>query len=572
MDVDVRDRTDPGLISTSEKDIALPEEIARLHNWPEKPLDTEAPETGGPETEPVTVAVMDSGIHPGAIDHHPWFEDAEVIGHYDAAGSGTRTDQVGHGTGVASLIARMAPSVNFIDVKIFGAETRTGFSVIRRAYEWLIENGGGIDLVNMSWGARRNIMQINQLHERLVQAGIHDVVAAGNTGTDGGSPATAGVAFSAGALTEEGVPARFSSFNPDQGNPDIATVGIDVKMARAPGTKIGSFVSDDFVKGSGTSFSAPLTTAAYATALSAGRANGPVGNGRAGWDERLTESAEDIEGTPRDGAGMLKLPSSLFEEPSEEESSEGEPPEEDSPEEESPEDAPPEEDSPEGDLPPPPTLGEATFRVYRARAAHVIDGDTVDVIAELGFGAEKEVRVRAVGVDTAEIFFVGSDSEERQEGERHKAFAKSYLRGEGGDPLPLRLEVVGPAEDYGQWIGDLRAEGREKTLSEALIEEYPSVEIGAEEPTASEPVDEDQSSPAEEPEPDEEEPTPDEEPEPAALEDVSGIGPTRAEMLREAGYERPRDVGGATAEELSSATGLSEGHAQNLIDSAAEVY
>jgi predicted flap endonuclease-1-like 5' DNA nuclease/endonuclease YncB( thermonuclease family) len=269
---------------------------------------------------------------------------------------------------------------------------------------------------------------------------------------------------------------------------------------------------------------------------------------------------------------MLKLPSDLFEEPTE-----GEPPEEDSsegepPEAEPPEGAPPDEESPDEDLPPPPMLGEATFRVYRARAAKVIDGDTVDVIAELGFGAKTEIRVRAVGVDAAEIFFVGSDSEERQEGERHKAFTKSYLRGEGGDPLPLRLEVVGPAEDYGQWIGDLRAEGWEKTLSEALIEEYPSVEIGVEEPTASEPVDEDQSSPAEEPEPDEEEPTPDEEPEPAALEEVSGIGPTRAEMLREAGYEHSRDVGAATAKELSSATGLSEGHAQNLIDSAAEVY
>jgi len=548
MDVDVRDRTDPGLISASENDIALPEEIARLHGWPE-----EAWETGGPGAEPVTVAVMDSGVHTGAVDHHPWFKDAEVIGRYDAAGSGTRADQVGHGTGVASLIARMAPAVRFMDVKIFGARARTGFSVIRRAYEWLIESAGQIDLVNMSWGARRNIMQINQLHERLVQAGIHDVVAAGNTGTDGGSPATAGAAFSAGALTEEGVPARFSSFNPDRDNPDIATVGIDVKMARAPGTEMGRPVSEDFVKGSGTSFSTPLTTAAYATALASGRAeepNDPGGDGHAGWDKRLTEHAEDVEGTPRDGAGMLKLPSDLFEEPSEEDSSEGEPPEGE----------PPDEESPDEDLPPPPTLGEARFRVYRARAAHVIDGDTVDVIAELGFGAEKEIRVRAVGVDTAEIFFVGSDSEERQEGERHKAYAKSYLHGDGGDPLPLRLEVVGPAEDYGQWIGDLRAEGREKTLSEALIEEYPSVEIGAQEPTASEPAhDEDQSSPAEEPEP-------------AALEEVSGIGPTRAEMLREAGYETPRDVGTATAEELSDDAGLSEGHAQNLIGSASEVY
>jgi len=558
MDVDVRDRTDPSLISTSENDIALPGEIARLHNWPD-----EAWETGGPGAEPVTVAVMDSGIHPGAIDQHPWFEGAEVIGRYDAVGSGTREDQIGHGTGVASLIARMAPGVSFMDVKIFGSKAQAGFPVIRRAYEWLIDNAGQIDLVNMSWGARRNIMQINQLHERLVEAGIRDVVAAGNTGTDGGSPATSGLAFSAGAITEEGVPARFSSFDPDQGNPDIATVGIDVKMARAPGTGMGQFVSDEFVKASGTSFSAPITTAAYAAALAKERAD---------WAERLTEGAEDIEGTSRDGAGILKLPSGLFEEPSEDEPPGGDPPEEGPPERELPKE-------PSGETPPPPTLGEATFRVYRARAAKVIDGDTVDVIAELGFGVEKEIRVRLTGVDTAEIFFAESGSDERQEGERHKAFTKGYLHGDGGDPLPVRFEVVGPAEDYGQWIGDLRAEGREKTLSEALIGEFPGVEIGVKELTASEPAHEDQSSPAEEGDEEdpasEEDPESDEEefgPEPAGLEEVPGIGPTRAEMLREAGYETPRDVGAATAKELSSHAGLSEGHAQNLIDSASEVY
>jgi predicted flap endonuclease-1-like 5' DNA nuclease len=526
MDVDVRDRTDPSLISTSENDVALPEEIARLHNWP-----GDMPDAGPPDGEPVTVAVMDSGIHPDAVEGHPWFEGASVIGRYDAAGSGTREDEIGHGTGVASLIARMAPAVRFIDVKIFGSRARTGFSVIRRAYEWLIENAGQIDLVNMSWGARRNIMQINQLHERLVEAGVRDVVAAGNTGADGGSPATSGLAFSAGAITEEGVPARFSSFDPDQGNPDIATVGIDVKMARAPGTGMGTALGDDFVKASGTSFSAPLTTAAYATALAKKRAD---------WAERLAEGAEDIEGTPRDGAGILKLPSDLSQDQPEEGPSEGDPPEEDRSSKEVGRDGPP-----------PPTEEEAELYVYRAEAKEVIDGDTIDLSVDLGFGARSALRIRLEGVDTAEIFFVEEGTGEREAGIEHKQFAEGYLYGENGEPLPLTLKATGAAEDYGQWIGHVRAEGREETLSEVLIEEFPSVEIGAEEP------------PGESPEAGTEEST-----EEVDLEVVSGIGGARAEMLREAGYQSAGDVATASAEQIASDTDLSEKRAQNLIESA----
>jgi len=543
MDVDLRDRTDPDLISASEEDLALPEEIAALHNWPDD----------WPDTDPVTVAVMDSGIHPDAVAQHPWFEGTEVIGNYDASGGSGRGDKVGHGTGVASLISRMAPNVELLDVRIFGSETRTGFSVIRRAYEWLIKNAGDIDIVNMSWGARRNVMQINQLHERLVQAGVNDVVAAGNTGTDGGSPATSGLAFSAGALTEEGAPARFSSFDPDQGNPDIATVGVNVKMARAPGTKMGGVVDADFVKGSGTSFAAPLASAAYATALAAERSD---------WDQRLIDGADDIDGTPRDGAGILKLPGDLFVGPPEEE----EPPDSEEPpgdEEEPPDsDGPPPDDEPpreepgtEDENPSPPTLEEATFNTYLARAEDVIDGDTVDLIVDLGFMAEQHVRMQVVGVDTAEIFFVEDGSEEREEGLKHKAFTEDYLFGEDGEPSPLYFEVIEPAADYGQWIGDVRRVGADKTLSEALIDEFPSVEI-----------DDGDADKGGEESAQEEDPAP----EAVDLEAITGVGPARSESLREAGYQSASDVASASAEELAEAIGLSQKQAQTIIDNAAD--
>jgi len=281
-----------------------PEDVYNLHDWP---TDIEGAD------EPVTVAVMDSGIHEDAVTDHPWFDEAEVVERYDATGSGTGGDEVGHGTGCASLVAKAAtnanetlntdvPPVEFYDVRIFGDSGRTGMSTILDAYKYLLDNATDIDIVNMSWGAQRDISTINKPHEELIAAGVHDCVASGNTSEDGGSPATATGAFSVGALTEDGEPTRFSSFDPDKGNPDVAAAGKDIKMARAPGTSMGEPIDDDFTQASGTSFAAPYTASGYVLAH----------HQKAGsWDKRLMSTATDIAGTPKDGAGVLKLAATL---------------------------------------------------------------------------------------------------------------------------------------------------------------------------------------------------------------------------------------------------------------------
>jgi hypothetical protein len=281
-----------------------PDDAFNLHDWPGNVEGAD---------EPVTVAVMDSGIHEDAVSDHPWFDEAAVVERYDATGTGTGGDAVGHGTGCASIIAKAAtnasetlvtevPPVEFYDVRIFGDSGRTGMSTILDAYRYLLDTAADIDIVNMSWGARRDVSAINQPHEELIAAGVHDCVAAGNTGEDGGSPATADGAFSVGALTEDGEPTRFSSFNPDKGNPDVAAVGKDTKMARAPGTSMGSPLGDDFTKASGTSFAAPYTASGYVLAHHQKPAS---------WDKRLMGSATDIPGTPKDGGGVLKLSPAL---------------------------------------------------------------------------------------------------------------------------------------------------------------------------------------------------------------------------------------------------------------------
>lgn len=309
-EVDVEIRPDAPLTTTGSH-TANPEDAYELHDWPGTLPDTD---------ETVTVAIMDSGIHEELVSDHDWFGGVEVAERYDAAGPDNGLDQVGHGSGVASIVSKNAtqlasvfgedaPPIEFYDVRIFGDSGRTGWNVIEDAYRWLIDHGDEIDLVNMSWGATNNVREINQLHEKLLNEGVHDVVAAGNTGTDGGSPATSKRAFSAGAVDESGDPARFSSFDPGRGNPDVAALGVDCKMARAPGTDMGVPISTEYTKASGTSFAAPYTTAAYSIALYTERAS---------WDERFMATAPDIPGTEKDGGGLLQLDAALEADPPEE--------------------------------------------------------------------------------------------------------------------------------------------------------------------------------------------------------------------------------------------------------------
>jgi hypothetical protein len=285
-------RTDNRLTTAGDA-AATPEDARRLHAWPETLPDPD---------EPVRWAIMDSGIDEALVDDHPWFENATVERRYDATGAGTGGDAVGHGSGCASIVARNVPQVELWSVRIFGESGRTTRETIVDAYEWLIDNADDLHGVNMSWGSRSDSSEIDALHERLVSRGVHDVVAAGNTGGEGGSPATSAKAFSVGAVDEDGDLTRFTSRDPNQDNPDVAAVGKDVKMARAPGTSMGTPLEEGFVKASGTSFSAPYTSAAYVNALYTARQS---------WDAAFERAAPDIPGTKADGEGLLKLQPAL---------------------------------------------------------------------------------------------------------------------------------------------------------------------------------------------------------------------------------------------------------------------
>lgn len=253
----------------------------------------------------ITVVVMDTGID----DSHPLFEDVSVK-HVDVTGQGVG-DAVGHGTAVGAHIARLAPDVELIDLRIFGRKGRTGAQTILRAYEWLHKNTDEYEVVNMSWGASRRSERLDALQNKLIRKGVRDVVAAGNTGEKGGSPATASLAFSVGACTESGDLTSFSSYNPRRTNPDVTAIGKDVRLAQAQNTEMGVDLPGRWVMASGTSFSAPATAATVARYQSHVKAETGSPQEPRAVHKAFISASRDIPSTPRDGEGLVDYKATL---------------------------------------------------------------------------------------------------------------------------------------------------------------------------------------------------------------------------------------------------------------------
>lgn len=273
--------------------VATIEDVRSLHNIP----------TDSDTGEGTTVCVMDSGIDPT----HPLFKDTEIK-HVDVVGGGTQ-DKVGHGTACAGQIVRVAPAVDLVSLRIFGDRGSTGLDVILRAYEWLLSHSEEIDVVNMSWGASRKVQQIDDLQNELVNQGVRDVTAAGNTGDKGGSPATAKKAFSVGASTKDGRMAPFSSYNPNMDNPDVSAIGVNNRLAQAQGTTMGSDLSGQWVKASGTSFAAPEVCGSVSEFVRTHTIENVP--------KVYEKHADDIEGTKTDGSGLLNHGDTMTEPPEE---------------------------------------------------------------------------------------------------------------------------------------------------------------------------------------------------------------------------------------------------------------
>ncbi len=101
----------------------------------------------------------------------------------------------------------------------------------------------------------------------------------------------------------------------------------------------------------------------------------------------------------------------------------------------------------------------------------VLDGDTIDVLIDLGFDLYKKERVRIAGVDTPEKRT--RNLEEKELGIDATNWLKDKLDSTiaGTDELTIRTELVGGVGKYGRLLGWLYVGDADVSLNEQMIDE-----------------------------------------------------------------------------------------------------
>ena len=101
---------------------------------------------------------------------------------------------------------------------------------------------------------------------------------------------------------------------------------------------------------------------------------------------------------------------------------------------------------------------------YKCKLVRVVDGDTADVMIDLGFDTWIKSRLRFKGVDTWEKRT--RDKEEKIKGLAATAFTQTYLELNEGN---FTIQSYGKGK-YGRVLAEIFIDGEEKSLNELLIE------------------------------------------------------------------------------------------------------
>lgn len=106
------------------------------------------------------------------------------------------------------------------------------------------------------------------------------------------------------------------------------------------------------------------------------------------------------------------------------------------------------------------------YEYYVKEVKNVVDGDTIDVVIDLGFSILFESRVRLAGIDTPES---------RTTDKREKALgleSKKYLaeRIKGAKNVVIKTEKLDSSEKYGRILGWLYLDGEGNSINHEMIE------------------------------------------------------------------------------------------------------
>ena len=115
---------------------------------------------------------------------------------------------------------------------------------------------------------------------------------------------------------------------------------------------------------------------------------------------------------------------------------------------------------------------------YKCKVKRVVDGDTMDVILDLGFDVLHSVRVRLSAIDTPESRT--RDLDEKARGKLSKAYLKESIKGK---KIVLKTKLKDSRGKFNRVIAEVWAEfekGSLRNVNELMIKECHAVKYNAE--------------------------------------------------------------------------------------------
>ena len=117
-----------------------------------------------------------------------------------------------------------------------------------------------------------------------------------------------------------------------------------------------------------------------------------------------------------------------------------------------------------------PKLGDPTDFSYRInKVTKVVDGDTIDVIMDIGFDIMYKSRVRLFGIDTPESRTRNLDEKKRG------LLAKKYLQEalKAGNKLSIKTYKDNETGKFGRILGDVFIDG--KSINAQMVKDFMAV-------------------------------------------------------------------------------------------------
>ena len=105
------------------------------------------------------------------------------------------------------------------------------------------------------------------------------------------------------------------------------------------------------------------------------------------------------------------------------------------------------------------------YEYFVKEVTKVVDGDTIDVVIDLGFDIMFSSRVRLAGIDTPESRT--RDKVEKTLGLESKEYLKKHLK--DAKPIVIKTEKMNSSEKYGRILGWLYINGDTESINDKMI-------------------------------------------------------------------------------------------------------